>query len=119
MAEGSKFCKFCGSEVNADAVICTKCGKQIEELKTEKTNSPQVIINNSNQLNNSIVPGLKKCDKWVSLILCIFLGFVGGHKFYEGKIGLGLLYLFTFGLFGIGVVIDLITILTKPNPYYV
>lgn len=119
MTQENKFCKFCGSEIDANCVICTKCGKQVEELKSGNNNTPQVVINNSNQLNNSIVPGLKKCDKWVSLILCIFLGFVGAHKFYEGKIGLGLLYLFTFGLLGIGVFIDIITILTKPNPYYI
>ncbi len=41
------------------------------------------------------------------------------HKFYEGKSGMGILYLLTFGLGGIGVVVDAITILFKPNPYYV
>ena len=40
-------------------------------------------------------------------------------KFYEGKAGIGILYIFTFGLFGIGVIVDFITILLKPNPYYV
>ena len=32
---------------------------------------------------------------------------------------MGILYIFTFGLFGIGVIVDFITILLKPNPYYV
>lgn len=32
---------------------------------------------------------------------------------------MGILYLLTLGLCGIGVVVDLIVILTKPNPYYV
>lgn len=54
-----------------------------------------------------------------ALVLCIFLGFLGGHKFYEGKAGMGILYLFTGGLFGIGVLIDFIIILFKPNPYFV
>lgn len=58
-------------------------------------------------------------NKWVALLLCLFLGVVGGHKFYEGKVGMGVLYLFTGGLFGIGALIDFIVILTKPNPYYV
>jgi TM2 domain-containing membrane protein YozV len=49
----------------------------------------------------------------------LFLGWFGVHKFYEGKILFGILYLLTFGLFGVGVVIDLILIILKPNPYYV
>lgn len=56
-------------------------------------------------------------NKWISLALCIFT--VCGHKFYEEKIGIGILYLFTGGIFGIGYIIDIITLLFKPNPYYV
>lgn len=47
------------------------------------------------------------------------LGALGVHKFYEGKVGMGILYLFTVGLFGIGWVIDCIALLFKPNPYFV
>lgn len=54
-----------------------------------------------------------------ALLLCIFLGMVGGHKFYEGRIGMGVLYLFTFGLLGFGMFFDTIALLFKPNPYYV
>ena len=32
---------------------------------------------------------------------------------------MGILYLFTFGLLGIGTLVDLIAIVMKPNPYYV
>lgn len=48
----------------------------------------------------------------IDIILCMFLGYFGVHKFYEGKIGMGILYIFTFGLFGIGTYIDLIKLLT-------
>ena len=114
----TKFCEFCGNKVAIDAVLCPKCGKQLEELKTETSNSnPQVVINNSNTINGAY--GRKQCDKWIALLLCIFLGVFGGHKFYEGKAGMGVLYLFTGGLFGIGLIVDFITILCRPNPYYV
>lgn len=113
-----KFCKHCGSRIPAAAVICTACGCQVEELHQAP---PTVIINNSNMNTNTNYSGpmgrLK--SKWVSLLLCIFLGALGVHKFYEGKIGMGILYIFTGGLFCIGVIVDLITLLLKPNPYYV
>lgn len=51
------------------------------------------------------------------LLLCLFLGGFGVHKFYRGKIGMGLVYLFTGGLFGIGWLIDVISLLKKYIQY--
>ncbi|MBN1329843.1 MAG: NINE protein [Candidatus Heimdallarchaeota archaeon] len=51
-------------------------------------------------------------SRTIALILCIFLGWLGIHRFYVDKIGTGILYLCTEGLFGIGVLVDFILILT-------
>lgn len=49
--------------------------------------------------------------KKTALILCIFFGYLGLHHFYVGRIGKGILYLFTFGLCGIGWIVDIFKIL--------
>lgn len=123
----TKFCKHCGEKIPEDAVICTKCGRQVEELKGNKTGAEQIVINNNNNASAAASASAsaggygagRERNKWVALILCFFLGGIGAHKFYEGKIGMGILYIFTCGLMGIGVIIDFIALLFKPNPYYV
>ncbi|MBO7474186.1 MAG: TM2 domain-containing protein [Ruminococcus sp.] len=47
-----------------------------------------------------------------TLLLCLFLGFLGLHRFYVGRTRTGILYLFTFGLIGIGSLVDLIYIIS-------
>lgn len=49
-------------------------------------------------------------SRWLAFVLCFFFGKLGVHRFYAGKIGTGLLWLCTGGLFGIGWLVDLICI---------
>lgn len=61
----------------------------------------------------SEMPGAEPEKDWlVCLLLEIFLGGIGVHRFYVGKIGTGILFLLTGGIFGIGWLVDLIKILT-------
>lgn len=121
---GTKFCKHCGAKIPEAAVVCTHCGCQVEEVK-HSSEQPSIVINNANtntNTNTNVNPamfGVRVKNKWISFLLCLFLGYLGAHKFYEGKLGMGILYLFTMGLCGIGWIIDCIVLLCKPNPYYV
>ena len=49
-------------------------------------------------------------SKLIAYLLWFFLGVFGVHRFYLGKVGSGILYLFTLGVFGIGWFIDLFTL---------
>jgi TM2 domain-containing membrane protein YozV len=50
-------------------------------------------------------------SRLVALLLCIFLGYLGIHRFYVGKTGTGIIWLITGGCFGIGYLVDLIMII--------
>lgn len=56
-----------------------------------------------------------KSDKdWLTaLLLSLFLGTLGIHRFYVGKIGTGILQIITLGGCGIWTLVDIIMIVTK------
>lgn len=56
-------------------------------------------------------------SKGTAYLLLIFLGVIGAHKFYLGKTGMGILYLCTLGLGGLGIFIDLFTLGNQVDMY--
>ena len=87
------YCVHCGAEINDNAVICTKCGCAVKNIK--------------------IVEDLDDSTKeWIiCLLLCFFFGLCGAHRFYVGKTGTAVLQIFTLGGLGIWYLIDFIMIL--------
>lgn len=49
----------------------------------------------------------------------LFLGILGAHRFYLGKMGTGIIYLLTGRLFGIGWIVDLFTLGNQVDVYNV
>lgn len=83
----NKFCKSCGKPIENDFEVCPYCGAKTDnKIISEKS-------------------GL------ACLLLLLFLGWLGAHRFYVGKIGTAILYIITFGGVGIWALIDLISII--------
>ncbi|AUG51812.1 zinc-ribbon domain and TM2 domain-containing protein [Thalassospira marina] len=83
------YCTSCGTEISEAAIACPKCGQP--NAAAGEPGSPK-----------GFVP---------TLLLCLFLGVFGIHRFYVGKIITGILMILTFGGFGIWSFIDLIMII--------
>lgn len=88
----------------------------IEQQPDTKTEIPNIYqqrnqIASSNLQPNVYIPMKSQKSKTAAGLLCFFLGEFGIHRFYVGKVGTGILWLFTAGLFGIGWLIDLIVII--------
>lgn len=81
------YCRNCGSEISNQAMTCPKCG------------GPTGVIDASPK------------KKSTATLLCLFLGMLGVHRFYVGKIGTGIVQLVTGGGFGIWLLIDLINLI--------
>jgi len=54
------------------------------------------------------IPG--PIDYNLAWLLLVFLGMFGVHRLYMGKVWTGILYLLTFGIFGLGYIYDMWTL---------
>lgn len=85
------FCRGCGKEIHDSAPSCPHCGARQQQMQNKV----------ASDTDKRILP---------AALLCFFLGALGVHRFYVGKIGTGILQLCTLGGLGIWALIDFIMI---------
>ena len=104
------YCTKCGAMLDDSAVICPRCGCATQNYRPGY---------NPRQPVRTCSPK----SRLAAILLCVFLGGLGIHRFYVGKIGTGILYTLTLGIFGIGTLVDLIKIVlgkfTDKNGNYI
>lgn len=95
------YCSKCGFgfDDNTHVSFCPMCGQAVNK---------SVYTNNN---DNKDISEERK-DWLTTLLLCIFVGQIGIHRFYTGHIATGIVFIFTIGGCGIWWLIDLIRIAT-------
>ena len=118
-------CPSCGANVNG--AYCEYCGTKMpaERVETTTINADHVTVNNyydsqpqagaAGLYRNAAfgagpAMGVSPKSRLVALLLCIFFGYFGVHRFYARRYLMGVVYLLTVGLFGIGWVVDIVLI---------
>lgn len=106
-----KRCYHCGALIDKDAAFCPKCGYNQNENENygQDNNQGDYYRNNNDNYPNNHSKELN--ERWlICLILSIFVGTLGIHRFFVGKIGTAILMVLTIGGFGIWQLIDIIII---------
>jgi TM2 domain-containing membrane protein YozV len=109
MSEGGviMFCRQCGGQMPDGSKFCAACGAAVEGSAVP----PQQAQQPPPYARPVYVANVSPKSRLAALLLCWFVGVLGVHRFYVGKVGTGFLWLFTLGLFGIGALVDFIMII--------
>jgi hypothetical protein len=114
------FCSACGKQIADQATVCQGCGAPVSRPAAAQAAASQParkFCPNCGAALDPLAPTCVKCgssvpyrDFLTTLLLCIFLGVFGVHRFYTGNTGIGIGQLLTLGGCGIWVLVDIILI---------
>ena len=84
-------------------------------MEQENTHTQPTSTHSKQSVGNkteAIISDMNINPEWmITLALVFFLGIIGVHRFYTGKVGTGLLMIVTLGGLGIWATIDFIMVL--------
>ncbi|HJN72701.1 MAG TPA: TM2 domain-containing protein [Myxococcota bacterium] len=103
----ANFCQTCGAQASAGR-FCASCGAQLTGGLAQK----QAPAPAPAPAQEVIDPNTSDVDWTVCLLLNLFLGLLGVHRFYSGHIVIGFIQLMTGGMCGIWTIVDLILIVS-------
>ena len=89
-------CYNCGHIVDSRAKTCPSCGRPEPLQRTLGESISDMFSRDDDVRKDNAAPGtiaIRQKSKFVALILCLLLGWMGGHKFYLGRKGAGTIYL--------------------------
>ncbi|NMC73633.1 MAG: TM2 domain-containing protein [Geobacteraceae bacterium] len=110
------YCRNCGKEVADQAVLCVSCGVPPKNGNNFCQNCGEVSVPGADicaKCGVRLARGAGEGRDWLTtLLLCLFVGGLGIHRFYTGHTVVGIIQLLTLGGCGIWTIIDLILIIT-------
>jgi len=111
-----KTCRNCGFEMPDTENFCGQCGSAVY-AQQQYAPQPAQYAPPAGQYQQPMyyagqpqIAQYSNKDTTTTMLLCLFLGIWGVHRFYVGKIGSGIVYFLTAGVFGIGSLIDMFSI---------
>ena len=84
----------------------------VTQNQTENVSAEKTVTEKNNDEMFSPAAAASGKSQLVALLLCLFVGIIGIHRFYLGYIWQGVVQILTLGGFGIWALIDLIRIIT-------
>lgn len=97
------YCQKCGKELSDQASFCPSCGQPVNAPSASRVAGMEPGYRSDKQVSPK--------SRLATLLLCLFLGGIGVHRFYVGKVGTGVAMIFTLGGLGIWVLVDFIMII--------
>ena len=111
-------CDSCGSKRCIkvdDGYKCEYCGSIQDVIMppAPEIKEPEINDNDETEYQENTQLNVRQKSILIRLIICLFAGYFGVHKFLEGRILVGIIYAFTGGLFGVGIFIDAVRYILK------